>query len=238
MGQIANLRLLLLGNHSLILSPIRSPLILKTTQFHHKPSYSSYSILAASSGRYNKKKQQQRYYNPNPTQRNKSTDSHKRMEEQIMGRDNTNNSNNNNNDSSSSSSSFGFNRKRAEGRDKDSRKNLQLKSRKLNPVNTICYAQVITSPSNNQLLNYFLTKSMNFMSLSQVLGTGMDTQDTSPSVLLFFDKQRFIFNAGEVCHFYFYVNNNFKSYYQIILVGVYYDFFFFFFVPGITTLLY
>lgn len=32
----------------------------------------------------------------------------------------------------------------------------------------------------------------------QVLGTGMDTQDTSPSVLLFFDKQRFIFNAGEV----------------------------------------
>nr|DAD27608.1 TPA_asm: hypothetical protein HUJ06_029076 [Nelumbo nucifera] len=32
---------------------------------------------------------------------------------------------------------------------------------------------------------------------SQILGTGMDTQDTSPSVLLFFDKQRFIFNAGE-----------------------------------------
>lgn len=32
----------------------------------------------------------------------------------------------------------------------------------------------------------------------QILGTGMDTQDTSPSVLLFFDKQRFIFNAGEV----------------------------------------
>ncbi|XP_073139799.1 tRNAse Z TRZ4, mitochondrial-like isoform X2 [Henckelia pumila] len=31
----------------------------------------------------------------------------------------------------------------------------------------------------------------------QILGTGMDTQDTSPSVLLFFDKQRFIFNAGE-----------------------------------------
>ncbi|ONH94989.1 hypothetical protein PRUPE_7G044400 [Prunus persica] len=32
----------------------------------------------------------------------------------------------------------------------------------------------------------------------QLLGTGMDTQDTSPSVLLFFDKERFIFNAGEV----------------------------------------
>ncbi|KAL5654193.1 hypothetical protein ACJX0J_033512, partial [Zea mays] len=30
-----------------------------------------------------------------------------------------------------------------------------------------------------------------------ILGTGMDTQDTSPSILLFFDKQRFIFNAGE-----------------------------------------
>lgn len=34
----------------------------------------------------------------------------------------------------------------------------------------------------------------------QILGTGMDTQDTSPSVLLFFDKQRFIFNAGEVMY--------------------------------------
>lgn len=37
-----------------------------------------------------------------------------------------------------------------------------------------------------------------FVYLLQILGTGMDTQDTSPSVLLFFDKQRFIFNAGEV----------------------------------------
>uniref|UniRef100_A0A1D1XFM1 ribonuclease Z n=2 Tax=Anthurium amnicola TaxID=1678845 RepID=A0A1D1XFM1_9ARAE len=67
---------------------------------------------------------------------------------------------------------MGFNRKRAEGRDRSDRpRNLQLKNRKLNPVNTICYVQI--------------------------LGTGMDTQDTSPSVLLFFDKQRFIFNAGE-----------------------------------------
>lgn len=66
----------------------------------------------------------------------------------------------------------GFNKRRAEGRDKgDKPKNLQLKVRRLNPVNTICYLQI--------------------------LGTGMDTQDTSPSVLLFFDKQRFIFNAGE-----------------------------------------
>ncbi|XP_060176784.1 tRNAse Z TRZ4, mitochondrial-like isoform X2 [Lycium barbarum] len=31
----------------------------------------------------------------------------------------------------------------------------------------------------------------------QILGTGMDTHETSPSVLLFFNKERFIFNAGE-----------------------------------------
>ncbi|XVF24938.1 hypothetical protein REPUB_Repub13aG0170700 [Reevesia pubescens] len=74
---------------------------------------------------------------------------------------------------SSSSSSFGFNKRRAEGQDKSDRakKIPQLKERKLNPTNTIAYVQI--------------------------LGTGMDTQDTSPSVLLFFDKQRFIFNAGE-----------------------------------------
>ncbi|KAK4349944.1 hypothetical protein RND71_029257 [Anisodus tanguticus] len=68
---------------------------------------------------------------------------------------------------------LGFNKRRAEGKDKNDgpKKNLQLKVRKLNPVNTISYVQI--------------------------LGTGMDTQDTSPSVLLFFDKQRFIFNAGE-----------------------------------------
>ncbi|GLT53339.1 hypothetical protein SLA2020_266170 [Shorea laevis] len=67
----------------------------------------------------------------------------------------------------------GFNKRRAEGRDKNdrARKSLQLKVRELNPANTISYAQI--------------------------LGTGMDTQDTSPSVLLFFDRQRFIFNAGE-----------------------------------------
>ncbi|CAL0324114.1 unnamed protein product [Lupinus luteus] len=67
----------------------------------------------------------------------------------------------------------GFNKRRAEGRDNDdaSKKNLHLKVRKLNPINTISYVQI--------------------------LGTGMDTQDTSPSVLLFFDRQRFIFNAGE-----------------------------------------
>ncbi|KAK3219885.1 hypothetical protein Dsin_013855 [Dipteronia sinensis] len=71
------------------------------------------------------------------------------------------------------SSSFGFNKRRAEGRDgvDKPKKKPQLKTRRLNPTNTISYVQI--------------------------LGTGMDTQDTSPSVLLFFDKQRFIFNAGE-----------------------------------------
>ncbi|XLT03854.1 hypothetical protein HN51_042603 [Arachis hypogaea] len=70
-------------------------------------------------------------------------------------------------------SSAGFNKRRAEGRDNSDapKKDLQLKHRKVNPVNTIAYLQI--------------------------LGTGMDTQDTSPSVYLFFDKQRFIFNAGE-----------------------------------------
>ncbi|XP_039143394.1 tRNAse Z TRZ4, mitochondrial-like isoform X3 [Dioscorea cayenensis subsp. rotundata] len=65
-----------------------------------------------------------------------------------------------------------FNKRRVKGSDKVGEpKDLKLKSRKLNPVNTTCYVQI--------------------------LGTGMDTQDTSPSVLLFFDNQRFIFNAGE-----------------------------------------
>ncbi|XP_013592360.1 PREDICTED: zinc phosphodiesterase ELAC protein 2 [Brassica oleracea var. oleracea] len=72
----------------------------------------------------------------------------------------------------SKSSPFEFNKRRADGFDETgkAKKNLERKTRKLNP-NTTAYAQV--------------------------LGTGMDTQDTSSSVLLFFDKQRFIFNAGE-----------------------------------------
>jgi hypothetical protein len=44
----------------------------------------------------------------------------------------------------------------------------------------------------------FHSISLPFVIPAQILGTGMDTQDTSPSILLFFDKQRFIFNAGEV----------------------------------------
>ena len=30
-----------------------------------------------------------------------------------------------------------------------------------------------------------------------MLGNGLDTGDTTPSVLLFFDHERYIFNAGE-----------------------------------------
>ncbi|RAL48093.1 hypothetical protein DM860_017884 [Cuscuta australis] len=68
---------------------------------------------------------------------------------------------------------IGFNKRRAEGKDGNDKpkKILHRKLRKPNNANTICYVQI--------------------------LGTGMDTQDTSPSVLLFFDQQRFIFNAGE-----------------------------------------
>ena len=44
-----------------------------------------------------------------------------------------------------------------------------------------------------------IVKEINIkQSLLQILGVGMDTHDTMPSILLFFDRQRFIFNAGEV----------------------------------------
>lgn len=45
---------------------------------------------------------------------------------------------------SAKESSFGFNKRRAEGRDKDvhDKKKLQLKVRKLNPINTLSYVQV------------------------------------------------------------------------------------------------
>ncbi|KAI3896007.1 hypothetical protein MKW92_017970 [Papaver armeniacum] len=70
-----------------------------------------------------------------------------------------------------------YNKRRAEGGDrKDNEPKVQKlnsdqKTKKGNPLSTTCYVQI--------------------------LGTGLDTQDTSPSILLFFDDQRFIFNAGE-----------------------------------------
>ncbi|PSS07413.1 Zinc phosphodiesterase ELAC protein like [Actinidia chinensis var. chinensis] len=84
--------------------------------------------------------------------------------------------------------SVGFNKRRAEGLDKSDgpKKVLPLKDRKLNTANTICYLQGMR-----------LSLNVDITSDGVIMGTGMDTQDTSPSVLLFFDKRRFIFNAGE-----------------------------------------
>ncbi|GKV16213.1 hypothetical protein SLEP1_g26888 [Rubroshorea leprosula] len=151
-------------NLRLLFSPLRPSLA--SPLFISKPKPKPYSLFttvlsSSSPGR----KQPAPYRDSlNLTRRNSSTfrENKDRGKEAVM--DET---------ESSSSSSFGFNKRRAEGKDKNDRpkKNLQLKSRTLNPTNTIAYVQI--------------------------LGTGMDTQDTSPSVLLFFDKQRFVFNAGE-----------------------------------------
>ncbi|CAH8363678.1 unnamed protein product [Eruca vesicaria subsp. sativa] len=91
----------------------------------------------------------------------------------------------------SKSSPFEFNKSKGDGFDKTgkNKKNLERKIRKLNTNNT---------------------------AYTQVLRTGMDTQDTSSSVLLFFDNQRFIFNAGEglqrFCH------QNIRSNYQRVII--------------------
>ncbi|OMO83138.1 zinc phosphodiesterase ELAC protein 2-like protein [Corchorus olitorius] len=52
-------------------------------------------------------------------------------------------------------------------------------------------------PKKNFQLKRSIGGSTNTTAYVQILGIGMDTHDTTPSVLLFFDKQRFIFNAGE-----------------------------------------
>ncbi|KAL5822801.1 hypothetical protein ACOSQ4_020701 [Xanthoceras sorbifolium] len=158
-----NLRLLFSSSSSYSLLPPRPSLSLLS-----KPAtsrYSLFTILSSSSKRHRStsfthQNNHQNRSSPNLNRRSKST-FHKGVPMEESARE------------SSSSSSFGFNKRRAEGRDgvDKPKKNPQLKTRKLNPTNTISYVQI--------------------------LGTGMDTQDTSPSVLLFFDKQRFIFNAGE-----------------------------------------
>ncbi|GLT77184.1 hypothetical protein SLA2020_487940 [Shorea laevis] len=150
-------------NLRLLFSPLRPSLAFPL--FISKPKPKPYSLFTVFSSSSPGRKQSTSYRDSlNLTRRNSSTfkENKDRGKEAVM--DET---------ESSSSSSFGFNKRRAEGKDKNDRpkKNLQLKSRTLNPTNTIAYVQI--------------------------LGTGMDTQDTSPSVLLFFDKQRFIFNAGE-----------------------------------------
>ncbi|KAK3027067.1 hypothetical protein RJ639_040899 [Escallonia herrerae] len=159
MHQITNLRLLVSSANPLFLTPLRSSSLsllfkTKTLQTNHKP-LSLFTTFSSSSFKKPPRSPSKPF---TPARRNTSSlkESEKGKEGSVM----------------EVCESVGFNRKRAEGRDKSDRpKNLQLKVRKLNPINTICYVQI--------------------------LGTGMDTQDTSPSVLLFFDKQRFIFNAGE-----------------------------------------
>ncbi|KAK2971154.1 hypothetical protein RJ640_008578 [Escallonia rubra] len=159
MHQITNLRLLVSSANPFFLTHLRSSSLsllfkTKTLRTNHKP-LSLFTTFSSSSFKKPPRSPSKPF---TPARRNTSSlkESEKGKEESVM----------------EVSQSVGFNRKRAEGRDKSDRpKNLQLKVRKLNPINTICYVQI--------------------------LGTGMDTQDTSPSVLLFFDKQRFIFNAGE-----------------------------------------
>ncbi|KAM7483770.1 hypothetical protein LguiB_008353 [Lonicera macranthoides] len=176
--QFTNLRLLF-SSPTLLLSPLRPSsssssssssftlpfkpkpriIIRRTPQVTHKSPSTNFT-----SSYFSHKKQRNQSKPFSPTRRDQSClkecSSNKRNNNRLLPMD------------EETESVAGFNRKRAEGRDKnDGPKNLQLKVRKLNPVNTISYVQV--------------------------LGTGMDTQDTSPSVLLFFDKQRFIFNAGE-----------------------------------------
>ncbi|KAG6403097.1 hypothetical protein SASPL_135314 [Salvia splendens] len=109
-----------------------------------------------------------------------------------------------------------FNRKRAQGRDESDRP----KKQPLNPgnwgntcnSNTIAYVQPKRTgscdvgenghyeyglPCSLFLINIMLSYRSICPFILQILGTGMDTQDTSPAVLLFLQQQRFIFNAGE-----------------------------------------
>ncbi|KAM7254519.1 hypothetical protein ACFE04_003899 [Oxalis oulophora] len=89
-----------------------------------------------------------------------------------------------------------FNKRRAEGRDDDDDDVVVVVVDDNNNSNTVTKKK----RNNNNLklkLNNRKPTASNTISYVQVLGTGMDTQDTSPSVLLFFDNQRFIFNAGE-----------------------------------------
>lgn len=67
-------------------------------------------------------------------------------------------------------------------------------------MNLITDIVPLSLPHKEEIENSSTSLRLNF---SQILGTGMDTQDTTPSVLLFFDKQRFIFNAGEVSILYY-----------------------------------
>lgn len=52
---------------------------------------------------------------------------------------------------------------------------------------------------NDSLVRFLLGSAFWHIYDLQIYGTGLDTGETIPTVLLFFDQRRFIFNAGEVC---------------------------------------
>jgi len=120
MSHISNLRLLLSPlNHTL-----RFPFSSK-----HRP-YSLLTILSSSS--------------PYPKRRHRTTPNHPSLN--FRSRSKTTSRETRDRDKGQSmdesgKENFGFNKKRAEGRDNPKR-NLQLKVRKLNPINTISYVQV------------------------------------------------------------------------------------------------
>ena len=134
MPQIPNLRLLFSNpNPSLLYSPLRFPpslyLLLKPPN-KTLQSLKPFSILASSFKKQRTHTKPLKPFRPfSPTGRKNSSLSEKIDKEGSVMEEND---------------SFVYNRKRAAGRDKNDRpKSLQLKVRKLNPVNTICYVQVM-----------------------------------------------------------------------------------------------
>lgn len=122
---MTNLSIRLLINHS---PPIFSPLFFKPRNFQ---PFKRFSLFTVSSSLPNKQikfppssAKPLKYRNRGKSslaEKNKSEEGAKMVE----------------------TDSTGFNKRRAEGKDKEDKpKNLQLKARKLNPVNTICYVQV------------------------------------------------------------------------------------------------
>lgn len=121
-------------NLRLLFSPLRPSLAFPL--FISKPKPKPYSLFTVLSSSSSGQKQPTPYRNSlNLTRRNSSTFKENKDTGKEVVMDET----------KSSSSSFGFNKRRAEGKDKNDRpkKNLQLKSRTLNPTNTIAYVQVI-----------------------------------------------------------------------------------------------
>lgn len=124
MHQIPSLRLLYLSSFPL-LSPLKPSL--SFSLFSNPKPRTLFTAIASSSSRRRYRHVPHRPLGPG--RRNSSTfRERKGQDEQVLMGENE---------------SVGFNKRRAEGRDKnDKPKTLQLKVRKLNPVNTISYVQV------------------------------------------------------------------------------------------------